>query len=162
MMRLRLQMLAPVSVRCSCEIGERPRQPVDLIDNDNLNLAGLDVLQKPLESRPFHRPAGQASVIVHVRKRDPSGVPLAHDVGLARLPLGVERIELLLEALVGRFSGVDRAADGESGEHRLLHAARCRLPDHKARTEKIAPHAQRPHGCLTATPSDAIWPRRVL
>jgi hypothetical protein len=64
MMRLRLQMLAPVSVRCSCEIGERPRQPVDLIDNDNLNLAGLDVLQKPLESRPFHRPARQASVIV--------------------------------------------------------------------------------------------------
>jgi hypothetical protein len=40
---------------------------------------------------------------------------LAHDVGLARFPLGVERIEFLLEALVGRFSGVDRAADDEPG-----------------------------------------------
>jgi hypothetical protein len=29
---------------------------------------------------------------------------LAHDIGLARLPLGVERIEFLLEPLVGRFA----------------------------------------------------------
>jgi hypothetical protein len=36
---------------------------------------------------------------------------LAHDIGLARLPLSIERIEFLLEALVGRFAGVDRAAD---------------------------------------------------
>jgi len=48
-------------------------------------------------------------------KRDPSGMTLVHDIGLASLPLGVERIEFLLEALVGRFSGVDRAADGEPG-----------------------------------------------
>jgi hypothetical protein len=48
-------------------------------------------------------------------KRDPSGMTLTHDIGLASLPLCVERIEFLLEALVGRFSGVDRAADGEPG-----------------------------------------------
>jgi hypothetical protein len=30
-------------------------------------------------------------------------------------PLGVERIEFLLEPLVGRLASVDRAADGESG-----------------------------------------------
>jgi hypothetical protein len=35
---------------------------------------------------------------------------LAHDIGPS-LPLGVERIEFLIEALVGRFSGVDRAAE---------------------------------------------------
>jgi hypothetical protein len=35
-----------------------------------------------------------------VDKRDPSGMPLAHDIGLARLSLGVERIEFLFEALV--------------------------------------------------------------
>ena len=80
-----------------------------------MNLPGLDVLQKPLERRPLHRPAGQAAVVVHVAKRDPAGMTLAHDVGLARFPLGVERIEFLLEALVGRFSGVDRAADGGPG-----------------------------------------------
>ena len=97
------------------EIGKRPGQPVDFVDNDDLNLPGLDVLQKPLEGRPLHRTAGQAAVVVHVRKRDPAGMTLAHDVGLARFPLGVERIELLLEALVGRFSGVDRAADDRPG-----------------------------------------------
>jgi hypothetical protein len=29
------------------EIGKRPRQTINLVDNDDLNLAGLDVLQKP-------------------------------------------------------------------------------------------------------------------
>jgi hypothetical protein len=66
----------------------------------------------PTKGRPLHRPAGQAAVVVHVAKRDPAGMTLAHDVGLARFPLGVERIEFLLEALVGRFSGVNRATDG--------------------------------------------------
>ena len=97
------------------KICERPRQSVDLVHNDDLNLAGLDVLQKPLEGRPLHRPAGKAPIVIHVGKCDPSGMTLAHDVGLARLPLSIERIEFLLEALVGRFSGVDRAADGGPG-----------------------------------------------
>jgi hypothetical protein len=40
----------------------------------------------------------------------------ASETALSRACLsGVERIEFLLEALVGRFAGVDRAADGESG-----------------------------------------------
>jgi hypothetical protein len=107
------------------EIGERPGEAVDLIDNDDLNLAGLDVLQKPLEGRPLHGPAGQASVVIHIGKRDPSGMTLAHDVGLARLPLGVERIEFLFEALVGRFASVDRAADGEPGSRGISPGHGC-------------------------------------
>ena len=91
------------------EISERTRQPVDLVDNDDLNLAGLDVLQKPLQRRPLHRPAGQASVVIHVGKRDPSGMTLAHDIGLACLPLGIERVEFLLEAFLRRFSGESRS-----------------------------------------------------
>ena len=44
------------------KICERPRQSIDLVDNDDLNLAGLDVLQKPLECRPLRRarPAAHA------------------------------------------------------------------------------------------------------
>ena len=44
------------------KICERPRQSVDLVDNDGLNLAGRDVLQKPLERRPLRRarPAAHA------------------------------------------------------------------------------------------------------
>ncbi len=74
-----------------------------------------DVFQKPLEGRPLHRPAGQASIVVYVRKHDLAGMTLAHDIGFASLPLGIERIEFLLEALVGRFAGVDGAADGQPG-----------------------------------------------
>ena len=58
---------------------------------------------------------GNVPIVIHVGKCDPSGMPLAHDIGLARLPLSIERIEFLLEPLVGRFAGVDRAADGEPG-----------------------------------------------
>jgi hypothetical protein len=54
-------------------------------------------------------------VRIYFGKRDPAGMTLAHDVGLARFSLCVERIEFLLEVLVGRFSGVDRAADGGPG-----------------------------------------------
>jgi hypothetical protein len=53
---------------------------------------------------PLHAQAQKADgpIVIHVAKRDPAGITLAHDIGLARFPLGVERIEFLLEALVGR------------------------------------------------------------
>ncbi len=54
------------------EIGERAGQPVDLVDDDDLNLAGLDVVEQPLEGRALHRAAGQAAVVIHVGKRDAS------------------------------------------------------------------------------------------
>ena len=37
---------------------------------------------------------------------------LALDIGLRRLPLIVERVELLLQTLLGRDAGVDGAAQG--------------------------------------------------
>jgi hypothetical protein len=91
------------------EIGERPGQPVDLVDDNDLSPAGPDIGEEPLEGRPLHRPAREAPVVVHVGERNPSGVTLARDIGLASLPLRVERVELLLEPIVGRFPGVDRA-----------------------------------------------------
>jgi hypothetical protein len=49
----------------------------------------------------LHRPARQAAVVIHVGECDPSGMTLARDIGLTSLPLRVERVELLLEPLVG-------------------------------------------------------------
>ena len=43
----------------------------------------ITILQKPSTDSASPDPG----------KCDPSGMPLAHDIGLARLPLGVERIE---------------------------------------------------------------------
>ena len=36
---------------------------------------------------------------------------LALDIGLAGLPLGIEGVELEVEIMLGRFAGVDRAAE---------------------------------------------------
>ena len=41
----------------------------------------------------------------------PALVRLALDVGLAGFALGVERVELEVEIMLGRFPGVDRAAE---------------------------------------------------
>jgi len=55
---------------------------------------------------------------------------LAPDVRLGALALGIERVEVLVKALLGRLAGVDRAADRLAGDglgfpraSRLDHAA---------------------------------------
>src|ERR1019366_434232 len=37
------------------KIGERPRQPVDLIDDDHIDLACLDIDDQPFQGWPLHR-----------------------------------------------------------------------------------------------------------
>ena len=106
------------------EIGQRSGQAVDLVNDDDLNLASLDVRQQPLQGRPFHCAAGEAAVIIHVWNRHPAGVTLARHISLAGFALGIERIELLIEPVVGRFARVDRATDSHAGFRviRLAHA----------------------------------------
>ena len=72
------------------EIAERARQPVDLVDDDHVDAAALDVAQQPLQPRALHRAAGEAAVVVAVADKDPAFVLLALDVGERRLALGVE------------------------------------------------------------------------
>jgi len=36
------------------KVGERPRQPVDLVDDDNVDPAGPDVGEEALQRRPLH------------------------------------------------------------------------------------------------------------
>ena len=65
------------------------------------------------------RAAGEAAIVVAVADKDPALVLLALDVGERRLALGVERVELHVEALVGRDAGVDGAADLADGRLHL-------------------------------------------
>jgi hypothetical protein len=48
----------------------------------------------------------------------PALVLLGGDEGLAGFPLGVQGVELLLESLLRRFAGVDRASDCPRGRFR--------------------------------------------
>ena len=92
------------------EVGERAGQPVDLVDNDDVNPSSANIVQQPLERWPLQRAAGVAAVVVVGPDQLPALVGLALDVGFRCLPLIVERVELLLQAMLGRDAGVHGAA----------------------------------------------------
>ena len=101
------------------EIGERPGQTVDLVDHHDIDPAGLDVGKQLLEGGSLHRAAGNPTIVVAGSDQPPTLAGLTLDVGLAGLALGIERVEFLLQSLLGRFAGVDRAmrSAGMLGSH---------------------------------------------
>src|SRR5450756_1962565 len=56
------------------------------------------------------RTARDAAIVIAVSNESPALMGLALDVGLAGLALGIERVELEVEIMLGRLAGVDRAA----------------------------------------------------
>ena len=93
------------------KIHQRAGQPVDLVDHDDIDLAGLDVGQQPLERGALQGATGEAAIVIAVGDEDPSLGALAGDIGLAGLPLGIEGVELHLETLLARLAGIDRASE---------------------------------------------------
>jgi hypothetical protein len=87
-------------------------QPIDLIDDDDVDPSGLHIGQKLLQRWPLHRPAREAAVVIVIPNQSPALMRLALNVGLTRLPLGVEGVEILFEALICRDARIDRAAFG--------------------------------------------------
>jgi hypothetical protein len=75
------------------KIGQRSRQPVDLVDDDHLDLASLDIGHQPFQGWPFHRAAGKPAVIIPRQQHRPAFVFLGHDEGGAGFTLCVERVE---------------------------------------------------------------------
>ena len=65
-----------------------------------------------------------AAIVVGGRDEPPALVALARDVGLAGLALGVQRVEVLLQPLLGGLAGVDGAA----AEAAAASAAEDRFP----------------------------------
>ena len=94
------------------EIGERAGQAIDLIDHHDGDLAGPDVGQEVLQCRAVEGGARETAVVVVIGDEPPAFMRLAFDIGLAGLPLGIERVEFEIEIMLGRFAGVDRAALG--------------------------------------------------
>jgi hypothetical protein len=94
------------------KIGERAGQPVDLVDDDGVDPSCSNIGEQLLQSGAIHRRTGEPAVVISRAQADPAFVPLAVDEGLAGFTLRLQRIELLLEPLLGRFAGVNRTADG--------------------------------------------------
>ncbi len=92
------------------EVGKRTRQPIDLVDNDDVHLALPHLGEELLQSRAIQRCAGQSAVVIALGREPPAFVGLALHIGLAGLALRIERVESEVEVMLGRFAGVDGAA----------------------------------------------------
>ena len=66
------------------EVRQRAGQPIDLIDDDDVDPPGLDIDEQVLERQANHRAAAEAAVVVTIPNQSPALVRLALDVGLAR------------------------------------------------------------------------------
>src|ERR1700751_2002591 len=65
------------------KIGEGAGQPIDLVDDHDIDPPCRDVGEQPLQSRPTHRRAGEPAVIITRAQAHPAFVALAGDEGLA-------------------------------------------------------------------------------
>jgi hypothetical protein len=72
---------------------------------------GANVREELLEGRAVGGSAGKAAIVIAGTNQAPTGMGLTADIGLRRIILGVERVEVLIEARLGRDPGIDGAAD---------------------------------------------------
>ena len=72
------------------EVGQRPGQPVDLVDHDHVDLAGLHILQEPLQRRALSIAAREPTIVISGSQQGPSGMRLAADISLRGVILGIE------------------------------------------------------------------------
>ena len=59
------------------KIGERAGQPVDLVDDHDIDPPGREVGEQLLQSGPIHRGAGEPTVVITFGQAHPAFVPLA-------------------------------------------------------------------------------------
>src|SRR3954453_20509990 len=76
------------------EVEQRAGESVDLVTDDRVDLARLDVCQQAEQGGPICGTSGEATVVKTVWRGRPALMGLALDVGLPRLALGVQRLEL--------------------------------------------------------------------
>ena len=83
------------------EVGQRPRQAVHLVDDDDIDLSRPDVCQQLLQVRTLGGPAGVPAIVIARADQGPAGMSLALDIGGGGLVLGIQGIELLVEPVLG-------------------------------------------------------------
>ena len=54
------------------EVGERPREPIDLVDDDDIDQPCLDIPEQALQSGPLQRGAGDAAIVVAIGHQHPA------------------------------------------------------------------------------------------
>jgi hypothetical protein len=59
-----------------CKIGQRSRQAIDLVDDNNIKLPGADIIQQPLQVGTIGGPTGITTVIISRPDQGPAGMGL--------------------------------------------------------------------------------------
>src|SRR5262249_46943472 len=126
------------------EIEKRAAEPVHFVDDNAVDLAGLDVDEQSPECGPVHVGAGEAAVVVVLGQADPAFVLLAGDVGGGRLVLRVQAVEILVEPFFGGLAGVDRAAH-------LAFETAASLGGHACCSLAASPKKRKPLQCEPVT-----------
>src|ERR1700722_7130277 len=76
------------------EVGQGAGEPIDLVDDDNVDPAIPDIREQSLQRRAFGRAPRIAAVVVAGADHGPAVMGLASDIGVCRFMLGIERVEL--------------------------------------------------------------------
>jgi hypothetical protein len=102
------------------EISKRAGQPIDLVNQYNVDRACPDIRQELLQSGPLERGAGECAIVVAAGDQPPAFVRLTPYICLTGLALGIERVEGKLKIVLGGLARIDRAARELADE--VVHA----------------------------------------
>ena len=110
------------------EIGQGACQAINFIDDNDIDPASSNVIEELLQGRAVGGSAGEAAIVISGSNQCPTSMSLAADIGLCRIMLGIKRVEVLIEAGLGRDPGIDGAADRSSRRRRARPGLRRSYP----------------------------------
>jgi hypothetical protein len=79
------------------EIGQGARQAIDLVDDNDIDPVGSNVIEELLQGRAVGGSAREAAIVISGTNQCPTGMSLTADIGLRCIILGIERVEVLID-----------------------------------------------------------------
>ena len=64
------------------EVSQRASQAVNLVDDDDVDLSGSQILKQPLQRRAVGVPTGEAAIVIFGPDQRPAGMRLTPHIGL--------------------------------------------------------------------------------
>ena len=74
------------------EVRQRPRQAVDFVDNDDIDLPRADIIQQLLKVGTVGGPTGVPAIVIAGSDHGPAGMGLALDIGRSGIVLRISEL----------------------------------------------------------------------